>query len=140
MNMVFAYGHDIMATFPNGKSFGVDLAIGKWFSPDFGGRFKLNWVNGIFKNDHNSWLRPQNIPGENHRRGGFITFVGDNVTVNKVDVNGSDYVASGNTLTYVYNSQTNVKIWVYGYDSEEGSLSIQFEYYSQGPDTPKEPK
>ena len=69
-----------------------------------------------------------------------ITFIGDNVTVNKVDVNSSDYVASGNTLTYVYNSQTNVKIWVYGYDSEEGSLSIQFEYSHQGPDYPKEPK
>ncbi len=77
MNLIFAYGHDVTATFPNGKSFGVDLAIGKWFSPDFGGRFKLNWVNGIFKNNHNTWLRPQEIPGENHRKGGIVTFVGD---------------------------------------------------------------
>lgn len=27
--------------FPNGKSFGVNVALGKWFSPVYGGRFKI---------------------------------------------------------------------------------------------------
>lgn len=63
--------------FPNGKSFGVNVAIGKWFSPEFGGRFKVAWNNGILKNDHNTWLNPYGVPGENHRQGGFMTLIGD---------------------------------------------------------------
>lgn len=77
MNLLFPYGKNIKDVFPNGKSFGIDLAVGKWFSPEFGSRLKLNWGNGILKNDHNTWLRPEGEPGENHRKGGFVTFVGD---------------------------------------------------------------
>ena len=77
MNLLFPYGKDIKDVFPNGKSFGIDLAVGKWFSPEFGSRLKLNWGNGILKNDHNTWLRPEGEPGENHRKGGFVTFIGD---------------------------------------------------------------
>ena len=77
MNLLFPYGKNIADVFPNGKSFGVDLAVGKWFSPEFGSRLKLNWGNGILKNDHNTWLRPEGEPGENHRKGGFVTFIGD---------------------------------------------------------------
>ena len=77
MNLLFPYGKDIKDVFPNGKSFGVDLAVGKWFSPEFGSRLKLNWGNGIPKNDYNTWLRPEGEPGENHRKGGFVTFIGD---------------------------------------------------------------
>lgn len=42
------YGTDFSKVFPNGKSFGIDAAIGKWFSPEYGARFKVNWGNGIF--------------------------------------------------------------------------------------------
>ena len=41
--------------FPNGKSFGVDLAVGKWFSPQIGLRGKLQWENGIIENKHQNW-------------------------------------------------------------------------------------
>lgn len=77
MNLLFPEGHDMKNVFPNGKSFGVDVAVGKWFAPEFGGRLKVNWGNGILKNDHNTWLSPYGIPGENHRQGGYITFIGD---------------------------------------------------------------
>ena len=77
MNLIFPYEENIADVFPNGKSFGVNVAVGKWFSPDFGGRFKINWGNGIFKNDHNTWLRPFGEPGANHRNGGYMTFIGD---------------------------------------------------------------
>ena len=77
MNLLFSYGKNIKDVFPNGKSLGVDLAVGKWFAPEFGARLKLNWGNGILKNDHNTWLRPEGVPGENHRKGGFVTFIGD---------------------------------------------------------------
>lgn len=77
MNLIFPEGHNLKHVFPNGKSFGINASIGKWFSPDFGGRFKLTWNNGIFTNDHNTWLAPYGEPGQNHRDGGFITFIGD---------------------------------------------------------------
>ena len=71
------YGEDFSKVFPNGKSFGIDVAVGKWFSPEYGGRFKVNWGNGIFKNDHNTWLAPFGEPGANHDGGGYVTFTGE---------------------------------------------------------------
>jgi outer membrane protein OmpA-like peptidoglycan-associated protein len=51
------FGDDV---FPNGKSFGVDLAVGKWFTPGIGTRLKVNWENGLIKSErptdgHNLW-------------------------------------------------------------------------------------
>ncbi len=77
MNLLFPSHHSVKDVFPNGKSFGVDIAVGKWFSPEFGGRFKVVWNNGILPNDHNTWLQPYGIPGENHRKGGFLNFIWD---------------------------------------------------------------
>lgn len=77
MNLLFPSHHSIKDVFPNGKSFGVNVAVGKWFSPEFGGRFKVVWNNGILPNDHNTWLAPYGVPGENHRHGGFLNFIWD---------------------------------------------------------------
>ncbi len=77
MNLLKPHEHSFKNTFPNGKSFGINAAIGKWFSPEIGARFKVTWNNGILKNDHNTWLAPYGVPGENHRQGGFITLLGD---------------------------------------------------------------
>ena len=57
MNLLFPYGKDIKGVFPNGKSFGINIAVGKWFSPELGSRIKLNWGNGILKNDYNVTVR-----------------------------------------------------------------------------------
>lgn len=77
MNLLFPSRHSVKDVFPNGKSFGVDVAVGKWFSPELGGRFKVVWNNGILPNDHNTWLAPYGVPGENHRHGGFLNFIWD---------------------------------------------------------------
>lgn len=77
MNLQFPYGHNIKDVFPKGKSFGVNVAAGKWFSPEIGGLLKITWGNGIFRNDNNEWLNPYGKPGENHRTGGYISFLGD---------------------------------------------------------------
>lgn len=77
MNLMFPEGHNMKDVFPNGKSFGINAAVGKWFSPEFGGRIKLTWNNGILSNDYNTWLAPYGEPGQNHRDGGFVTFLGD---------------------------------------------------------------
>lgn len=77
MTLLNPYGHNFSEVFPNGKAFGIDVALGKWFSPELGLRAKLKWGNGILKNDHAIWYRPYGEPGGNHRHGGFVTFVGD---------------------------------------------------------------
>ena len=77
MTLLNPYGHDFKEVFPNGKAFGIDVALGKWFSPEFGLRAKLKWGNGILKNNHALWYRPYGEPDGNHRNGGFVTFVGD---------------------------------------------------------------
>ena len=77
MNLQFPYGCNMKEVFPKGTSFGINAAVGKWFTPEFGGRFKLTWGNGIFKNSRNQWLGPTDMPGENQRTGGYISFLGD---------------------------------------------------------------
>lgn len=72
MTLFNPYGCNFMNVFPNGKSFGVDVAVGKWFSPDIGVRVKLNWENGIFNNEHAVWYTRARS-----EYGGFMTLLGD---------------------------------------------------------------
>lgn len=88
MNLFLTAHHSVKDIFPNGKSFGLNVALGKWFSPEFGGRFKVVWNNGILPNDHNTWLAPYGVPGENHRKGGFLNFIWD-VQVNMHNLLGN---------------------------------------------------
>lgn len=79
MTLQNPYGYNFANVFPNGKSFGVDVAVGKWFTPEVGVRGKLNWENGIglFRNDHANWLAPFDRPGVNMDKGGYIGLYGD---------------------------------------------------------------
>lgn len=72
MTLFNPYGSNFKNVFPNGKSFGVDIAVGKWFSPEIGARVKFNWENGIFKNDHAAWYTRARS-----EYGGFMTLLGD---------------------------------------------------------------
>lgn len=58
MSLQNPYGKDFSKTFPKGKTFGLTGAVGKWFSPEIGLRFRLNWENGfpLFKNNHLEWV------------------------------------------------------------------------------------
>ena len=79
MTLQNPYGYDLKNVFPNGKSFGLDLAVGKWFSPLVGGRGKFNWENKLplLKNNHANWLAPFDQPGVNREKGGYIALYGD---------------------------------------------------------------
>lgn len=79
MSLQNPYGYDFSEVFPNGKTFGVDVAAGKWFTPLFGIRGRLNWENGIrlLENDHANWLAPFNKPGVNMDKGGYVALYGD---------------------------------------------------------------
>lgn len=79
MSLQNPYGHNFGDVFPNGKTFGVDAALGRWFTPGLGLRGKVNWENGIrlFENDHAAWLAPFYQNGVNMDRGGYLSVVGD---------------------------------------------------------------
>ena len=51
----------------NGRTYGVDLAVGKWFTPGIGTRLKLNWENGAFhhafRNADHVWEAPDGCKG-----------------------------------------------------------------------------
>lgn len=79
MTLQNPYGYDFSEVFPNGKTFGVNGAMGHWFTPEIGLRAKVNWENGIglFRNNHATWLAPVDRPGVNMEKGGYMSVVGD---------------------------------------------------------------
>ncbi len=79
MSLQNPYGHNFADVFPNGKTFGVVGATGKWFTPELGLRARVNWENGIrlFENHHAAWLAPFYQEGVNMDRGGYLSVVGD---------------------------------------------------------------
>ena len=79
MTLQNPYGYDFSKVFPNGKSFGLDVAVGKWFTHQVGVRVKINWENKLplLKNDHANWLAPFDQPGVNRDKGGYIALYGD---------------------------------------------------------------
>lgn len=70
------HGHAFKDALSKGTSFGVDVAVGKWFTREVALRGKLCWDNGIIDSKA-EWLAPFNQPGVNHDKGGFLSFVGD---------------------------------------------------------------
>ena len=79
MTLQNPYGYDFSKVFPNGKTFGLDLAVGKWFTHQVGVRGKFNWENKLplLENDHANWLAPFDQPGVNRKKGGYIALYGD---------------------------------------------------------------
>ena len=79
MSLQNPYGYDFADVFPNGKTFGADVAVGKWFTPQVGIRGKMNWENKLplLENDHANWLAPFDEPGVNREKGGYIALYGD---------------------------------------------------------------
>ena len=70
------HGHAFKDALSKGTSFGIDVAVGKWFTREVALRGKLCWDNGIIDSKA-EWLAPFNKPGVNHDKGGFMSFVGD---------------------------------------------------------------
>lgn len=79
MTLQNPYGYNFAHVFPNGKSFGLDLAVGKWFTHQVGYRGKFNWENKLplLENGHANWLAPFYEPGVNREKGGYIALYGD---------------------------------------------------------------
>lgn len=74
MSLQNPYGYDFSHVFPKGKTFGMNVAAGKWFSPELGLRGRLNWENGfpLFKNGHLEWVASADAGSSNMDKGGYI--------------------------------------------------------------------
>ena len=72
MTLMNPYGTNFKEVFPKGKAFGIDIGVGKWFRPEFGIRAKVNWENGLFKNEHAVWLEKAD-----QKHGGWVSIIGD---------------------------------------------------------------
>lgn len=74
MTLQNPYGCNFSQVFPKGKTFGLDVALGKWFSPHVAVRGKVNWENGLplFENKHLEWVGPAEDPTSNIEEGGIV--------------------------------------------------------------------
>ena len=75
MTLQNPYGCNFSQVFPKGKTFGLDVALGKWFSPHVAVRGKVNWENGLplFENKHLEWVGPAEDPTSNIDEGGLVS-------------------------------------------------------------------
>ena len=73
------YSYEFSDAFKEGLSWGIDAAIGRWFTPEIGLRVKVNWENGIpmFGWNKANWIAPFYEPGTNMKRGGYLITNGD---------------------------------------------------------------
>ena len=74
MTLQNPYGCNFSQVFPKGKTFGLDVALGKWFSPHVAVRGKVKWENGLplFENKHLEWVGPAEDPTSNIDEGGIV--------------------------------------------------------------------
>lgn len=77
MSLLNRYGENFAHVFPNGKTFGINLGMGKWITPGVGIRGGLNWQNGIVGNSYYSWMDTKEQPGSNHDGGGWVAAYAD---------------------------------------------------------------
>lgn len=73
----------------DGRTYGVNVALGKWFTPGLGLRLKVNWENGILKRKHLGFYPTEKGPGfgpymnglglvaNTYRTGGYGVVTGD---------------------------------------------------------------
>ena len=71
-SLVNPYGTNFLDVIPNGSSMGINLALGKWFTPTIAVRGGVNWQNGIIGNKKYTWMDAPGKPGSNHEGGGFV--------------------------------------------------------------------
>jgi hypothetical protein len=74
MTLQFPYDHDYSEVFSKGRSFGLDAAVGKWFSPEIGVRLRANWENGfpLFRNNKLEWIASGDSGKSNMDQGGYL--------------------------------------------------------------------
>ena len=73
MSLMNPYGCDFSKVIPKGMTFGLNGALGKWFTPEFGLRGRVQWDNGLIANNGLEWVAPAKDPKQNYKKGGLAT-------------------------------------------------------------------
>lgn len=73
------YGSPEGSMLKEGRTGGIVVAAGRWFTPGVGMRFRTNWENGFppLSNKKATWLNFVDPSVPNAEHGGYITVVGD---------------------------------------------------------------
>ena len=77
MTLQNPYGYNFTNVFPNGKSYGINIAAGKWFTAEVAVRGKVNWENGLIENKYITWVPPVDNPRQNYEKHGYIVVSAD---------------------------------------------------------------
>jgi hypothetical protein len=73
MSLMNPYGCNFSKVIPKGMTFGLNAAVGKWFTPEFGLRARVQWENGLIENKSVEWVPPVEDPHQNYKEHGFAT-------------------------------------------------------------------
>lgn len=73
------YGTPEGSTFKEGRTQGIVVSAGRWFTPGLGMRFRTNWENGFppLSNKKATWLNFLDPSAPNAEHGGYLTVTGD---------------------------------------------------------------
>lgn len=71
MSLMNPYGCNFSTVFPKGNTYGLNAALGKWFTPEIALRGRLNWENGLIENKKLEWVPPVDAPEKNFDGHGF---------------------------------------------------------------------
>ena len=71
MSLMNPYGCNFSKVIPKGLTFGLNGAMGKWFTPEFGGKVRVQWDNGLIPNNGVEWVPPVDDPKQNYKKGGL---------------------------------------------------------------------
>ena len=77
MSLLNPYGCNFSKVIPKGMTFGLNGALGKWFTPEFALRARVQWENGLIPNNGVEWLPPADDPKQNYKKGGLATIAFD---------------------------------------------------------------
>ena len=73
MSLMNPYGCNFGKVIPKGMTFGLNAALGKWFTPEYGLRVRGQWDNGLIPNNSVEWVPPVDDPKENYKKGGLAS-------------------------------------------------------------------
>jgi hypothetical protein len=101
MSLMNPYGCNFGKVIPKGMTFGLNGALGKWFTPEYGLRGRVQWENGLIPNNSVEWVPPVEDPKQNYQKGGLATIAIDAMLNLTNVVSGYDPERKWHTTGYV---------------------------------------
>ena len=101
MSLLNPYGCNFSEVIPKGIMFGLNGALGKWFTPELALRGRVQWDNGLIPNHGVEWLPPADDPKQNYKKGGLAAVSLDAVLNLTNVVSGYDPERKWHTSAYL---------------------------------------